>query len=414
MRIIVCFFVWCGVLLSSGCAIWEYETTNRGGYLDHLADVHWLKADSKRMRALRAFAIQVSLAHIASVSAKNESDRKLLAQRLGETTKRFLPVLACALDRNPLNMRIAEDGSDPCFYYDSAMVDYSTALFDLAMVALPLEDAKRLVNAAAGTAINPLNVVEVLETLVAIGRYAWKYGRVVGAIYRDTVELDVQVWLATPRIDPRPPPHRVTDAHVAALKAAYESRTDNMTAWTNELAALRAQGLEPWPDPRFFTQLRGLMRFLCHRITSDRDARDVCKKDLPESALESVPALNLLTMSPIRGIPGTTGSGQSGSGSASQSGAIKVDAAVTDAQIAAALTAFVNSTDRRAPNSPFKAIGLYIGVPDEEAKREIVPGRSYNVPDVVSKPGYEGLRKALLKRACREGKIGGPSCDLVR
>jgi hypothetical protein len=57
-------------LLCSGCAVWDKEINNRGGYLDYLADEHWLKADSKKMRALRAFAIQVSLARIASVAAK--------------------------------------------------------------------------------------------------------------------------------------------------------------------------------------------------------------------------------------------------------------------------------------------------------------------------------------------------------
>jgi hypothetical protein len=142
VRIVRWVFVCCAVLLSSGCAIWESETTNRGGYLDHLLDEHWIKADSQRMRALRAFALQVSLARIASVSSKNDSDRQLLAIRIGATTKRALPVLACALDRNPLG------GRNPCFYYDSAMVDYSTALFDLAMVALPIEDAKKLITAA--------------------------------------------------------------------------------------------------------------------------------------------------------------------------------------------------------------------------------------------------------------------------
>jgi hypothetical protein len=98
VRIVRWVFVCCAVLLSSGCAIWESETTNRGGYLDHLLDEHWIKADSQRMRALRAFALQVSLARIASVSSKNDSDRQLLAIRIGATTKRALPVLACALD----------------------------------------------------------------------------------------------------------------------------------------------------------------------------------------------------------------------------------------------------------------------------------------------------------------------------
>ena len=35
-----------------GCAIIEAEKDNRGGFLDHVADDHWMKADSKKMRAL--------------------------------------------------------------------------------------------------------------------------------------------------------------------------------------------------------------------------------------------------------------------------------------------------------------------------------------------------------------------------
>ena len=164
MRTIAALFVWCAALLGGGCTILDKETTNRGGYIDYLLDQHWLRADSKGMRALRAFAIQVSLARIASVSAKNDSDRQLLAIRIGATTKRFVPVLNCAFDKNPL--RVAGAESDPCFYYDSAMVDYTTALFDLAMVALPVEDAKKLVNGITGSFTNPLNLADLLEALI--------------------------------------------------------------------------------------------------------------------------------------------------------------------------------------------------------------------------------------------------------
>src|SRR4029077_17291908 len=127
----VAFFVLVAVLLNSGCAIYEKGTTNRGGYLDAVLDDHWMKADSKSMRALRAFAIQVSLARVASVSAKNDADRQLLAIRIGAFTKPFLHVYARRFDTNPLGVPGSE--ADPCFYYDSAMVDYTTGLFDLAM-----------------------------------------------------------------------------------------------------------------------------------------------------------------------------------------------------------------------------------------------------------------------------------------
>jgi hypothetical protein len=46
--------VFIAALSSGGCALFDAELHNRGGYLDKLADDYWFKADSKRMRALRA------------------------------------------------------------------------------------------------------------------------------------------------------------------------------------------------------------------------------------------------------------------------------------------------------------------------------------------------------------------------
>src|ERR1700741_3869983 len=159
MRGVVSILLMVALLFNGGCAIYEKETTNRGGYLDAVLDDYWMKADSKGMRALRAFAIQVSLARIASVSEKNDIDRQLLAIRIGALTKRFLPVYACAFNRNPLGVPGTQN--DPCFYYDSAMVDYATGLFDLAMVALPIDDAKKLVTAVTGSVINPANLLDL-------------------------------------------------------------------------------------------------------------------------------------------------------------------------------------------------------------------------------------------------------------
>src|ERR1700742_2047453 len=102
MRIVVATVVLFLMLLNGGCAVIEKEKNNRGGYIDYVLDEHWLKADSKSMRALRAFAMQVSLARIASVAAKNESDRQLLAVRIGALTQRFLPLYMCAFNNNPL------------------------------------------------------------------------------------------------------------------------------------------------------------------------------------------------------------------------------------------------------------------------------------------------------------------------
>jgi hypothetical protein len=273
-------------LLNSGCAIFEKETSNRGGYLDYVLDEYWLKADSKQMRALRAFAIQVSLARIASVSAKNEADRQLLAIRIGALTARFLPIYMCAFNKNPLAVSGAE--TDPCFYYDSAMVDYSTGLFDLAMIALPIEDGQKLVTMIVGSSVNPINIIDLLNTLLQIGKDALKYGRIVGALYRDTIELEVQLWLTTPPIDGRPAPFQVTIADVTPLYNIYARGNDDMPAWIAEMAALRGRGLEPIPQAKFYYELGGLLSYICDLITSDRNTKTSCKKNLPTPSLVAV------------------------------------------------------------------------------------------------------------------------------
>ena len=146
------------------------------------------------------------------------------------------------------------------------------------MIALPIEDAQKLVNVVTASFVNPINIADLLSTLLQIGKDAVKYGRVVGALYRDTVELEVQLWLATPAIDNRPPPFQVTEAHVAALREIYARRNDDMPAWLAQMAALRARGLEPVPQRRFFVQLAGLMNYICNLITKDTHALPACKE----------------------------------------------------------------------------------------------------------------------------------------
>src|SRR5258708_18625217 len=78
----------CVLLLNSGCALFDAELHNRGGFLDKLADDYWFKADSKLMPALRAFSMQASLARIASVSPTNDSDPTMIEIRIGHAADR--------------------------------------------------------------------------------------------------------------------------------------------------------------------------------------------------------------------------------------------------------------------------------------------------------------------------------------
>jgi hypothetical protein len=155
---------------------------------------------------------------------------------------------------------------------DSLMVDYTTALFDLAMVALPIEDVKNLLNLIpTGATPDPAAALNALSGLVQLAKDALKYGRLIGAIYRDTVELEVQVWLAAPDQDQTriPQPYVITPETVAGLRAVYRRGNDDLAQWQAEIAALRDTGLEPIPDPKFIDEIAYLIYYLCGQITSD-------------------------------------------------------------------------------------------------------------------------------------------------
>jgi hypothetical protein len=429
MRILIIIFMSFALLLNGGCAVIEMETRNRGGYLDHLLDKHWLKADSKSMRALRAFAMQVSLARIASVSAKNESDRQLLAIRIGALTKRFMPIYLCAFNQNPLAVEGAEH--DPCFYYDSAMVDYSTGLFDLAMIALPIEDAKRLVTAATGSAINPINLLDLLEALVQIGKDAIKYGRVVGALYRDTVELEVQVWLTTPAIDNRDLSYRVTVDDVQPLYAIYARGNDDMPAWIAEMAALRGRGLEPIPQRKFFFQLAGLMNYICDLITVDPKANSstTCKANLPSTAIAPAAALGpagslrigdvIRVGSLVRSTDGAIGARKSSSGSQQQAGEQQskdgkpntgatsnpnirsnFELSLTPIQIAQFETA--------ACMTPTGATDL--GPAGSPTRLAIAKVFALSNPELNEQPGMSDKKAIILRKRLKDGKVKEGLC----
>ena len=141
MRVLIIVFVVFSLLLNGGCAIYEKETSNRGGYLDAVLDDHWMRADSKGMRALRAFR------HPGFVGAHRirfgkERVRPTVTRHSHRSPYKALPANLCLRIRHQSAWG-AGGKNDPCFYYDSAMVDYSTGLFDLAMIALPVEDAGR-------------------------------------------------------------------------------------------------------------------------------------------------------------------------------------------------------------------------------------------------------------------------------
>jgi hypothetical protein len=376
----------------SGCALIDAEKNNRGGFLDEIADDHWMKADSKKMRALRAITLEASLARIAMIAPKSASDRSLLARRIGETTKRADMVRQCAFSELQLPGQLT---SEPCFFFDSVMLDYENALFDLALVALPIEETRNLISRVSGgiasVSINPLRLV---QALLDIGREAFRYGRVVGAIYRDTLELEVQVWLASPNADDR----------VADLARIYARGNDDILAWRAAIAALRAQGLEPVPQQRFILQLYGIIGYICGQIVTPNPAdpayNECARPDLrAKLPLVNVPAGRDFVLSGL-GAGGVRG----GAGAGGVSGGGQVS------ERARRLAA--NDAEARVPASELQTLkrALCVVGPDtstdifddqtRNAVQQFAGGILWTVPPAESPP-IVGSTRTDLKRAAK-------------
>lgn len=245
-----------------GCGIVRQELDNRGGYVDYLADKYWWKADSKKMRALRAYALHTAIARIAMISPKGAAERNQLAYQIGSAGMYAQQLVKCAYDTV----------GEPCFYFDSIMVDYVNALYTAAVAALPLEDAQKLISNITGGIAGTAGAVDILHALIKLGADAVRYGTVTAALYRDSLELEVQVWINSPN----EPGSLVTPRDIAELEAIYATGRDDIPAWNAQIAALLANGLEPTPNRRYLARLFQLMSYACKQITTDETFRDKC------------------------------------------------------------------------------------------------------------------------------------------
>ena len=255
-------FVLALVLWVGGCTIVRQELDNRGGYVDYLADKYWWKADSKKMRALRAYALHAAIARIAMISPKGAAERNQLAYQVGSAGLYAQQLVKCAYDTP----------GEPCFYIDSIMVDYVNALYTAAVAALPIEDAQKLITNITGGIVGTAGAVDILHALIQLGADALRYGTVSAALYRDSLELEVQVWINSPN----EPGSIVRLQDVAELAAIYATGRDDIPAWRAQIEALLAKGLEPTPNRRYLARLFQLMSYACKQITTDETFRSRC------------------------------------------------------------------------------------------------------------------------------------------
>jgi hypothetical protein len=249
-----------GALLTGGCALVDQELNNRGGYADHLADRFWMKADSKQLRVLRAYALQAAVGRVAATSPLTAKDRDIVAIRMARANQGFERAYGCAyLEFQP----------NGCVYFDDAIVEWTTAIFNLAVSGMSLEEGRNFVTRITSGGL------DALEALFDLGRDAFTLGRTLGALYRDTVELEVVVWIDDSNLQAL--------ARTAELRRLYGNGGGDLRAWKAELTRLKEEGgVLPTPQPAHFLQISQMITRTCQAITSSPDAQAACRpKPLP-------------------------------------------------------------------------------------------------------------------------------------
>ncbi|MCJ8142366.1 hypothetical protein MKI84_05510 [Ancylobacter sp. A5.8] len=268
-------------LTVSGCSYLKQEFNNRGGYLDYVSDKYWMRADTKKMRVLRAYVVQASLVRIGVTSPRGAKDRTIIATRASQANTSYAAAYSCAYRdtaaleaQKQITTQVAENRSayneavklfgetapatvnarsawesaskkynehDPtgCVFFDDLMVAWQGDLFSLALASLSVEDGESFITKVASGGL------DTVQALIQVGEQAFQLQREVGALYRDSIELEVRVWLDDPTID---------DELTARLREVYHGGAGELSDWKAELAYLKGRPLEavngtPTPPP---------------------------------------------------------------------------------------------------------------------------------------------------------------------
>lgn len=317
-----------GVFKLPGCTILELELNNRGGWVDSKLDSYWWTADTKPMRVLRAYALVGSVARMAQTTHK--SDREAIIQRVNTAIAVASDAFYCAYSQ-----------PGRCVYFDERMAELEAAVLHLLSTVLiskedddlfkavnqqlsktfPLlkgvETLSGMVQVVTKSAEFASNASKVVSALFEVGEAAYFKGRRLGALYRDSLELQMIAVLTSldtmcaiqqrQYVSYNPTKHEFRDAldlqgqkadRLWAIANFYGAPTElppgacqafaqghrlwtrgagELSSWKDYLDAtmqLYRKHLIPTEDA--FVQASDLIWRACEHITSDRDELSDC------------------------------------------------------------------------------------------------------------------------------------------
>lgn len=199
---VICVFIAAPVTLTGCVGFLGAELNNRGGYLDKKLDNYWMIADTKQMRILRAYVLIGSTARLAQT--KYQSERELIIQHVNTSIKVASDAYYCAYSQ-----------PGRCVYFDERMVELEVSVLRLLAAVLSSKEDEELFGAigkqlsetfpllkavdsitklaetVTTTGEAAVNASKVIQAVLQFGQTAYVKGRRLGALYRDSVELNM-------------------------------------------------------------------------------------------------------------------------------------------------------------------------------------------------------------------------------
>jgi hypothetical protein len=284
-------------LLTSGCA----EFTRHGGVMDWLEDSFWFRADTKKHRILRSYLLVGSVLNVATKSNLSAEEREVLAKRVNTAIRQADEAFTCAFE----SIR-------GCVFFDERLARLDSSIFRIAVAALYPEETRDLMSVVRKGLVGKVpvagNALEVaikatelgavtagainegavaVASLLKLGETGLQYGSRIGPLYRDSLEMDMRVFLLSMRSSCSVPAAAACEAYDRAFQIYKEGAGDLSEIRRFLRSEATAYSASMTPAASHFMEASELIWRSCQNLLSTPAQLSLCRAYYPEGERDS-------------------------------------------------------------------------------------------------------------------------------
>ena len=266
----------------------------RGTAIDVVTSHFLPPVRTRAMQVMRAYALQIVVTRLAEELPARSTARAVFASDLSRANGHLSELLYCiytgqrSVDAAGIQLHAQSEPRDPCFFFESLLLDYTRTIFDLARRLGEIESIRTLnrrivsgisVGALIGAAGGPtgaaagalagLTLNEVLDILGDVLVDLLQSGRTAAHLYYDFITLETYMLQTDSSTRRRRGPSASVRIRNAQEIAELGGDRDRLRR------AYETFG-EPIPELRHFAQMTVLQFRACEYVTSEQEARERC------------------------------------------------------------------------------------------------------------------------------------------